>query len=91
MTLQEKLNAMNTNKTSISISTTTWSRMDGLAWTCRLQYQNDNREAFDITSDSYDNVTAGVDEVYEKFLNLTKSVFVEARPALLTHSSDSLN
>lgn len=86
MTLQDKLNAMNTNKTTISLSSRTYSGLGGIGWSCYLEYENTNREAFRITSEDYLTVDEAVVEVYEKFMSITGKAFEEARPPQLTYS-----
>lgn len=85
MTLQQKLDAMNTNKSYIML----YKGKYGTTFHASVEYEGENRESFKLQSKEFDTITEAVDEVYAKFVSLTKSHFKEAVPAQLTFESDS--
>lgn len=88
MTLQEKLDAMNTAKTAIMIySGRVYSSLDDqVTWHVDLSYE-DKDEGFKFQTENFQTLAEAVDAAYDKFQSITRGYFEIAMPARLTHTS----
>lgn len=85
-TMQQKLDAMNTNKTSLFFHSTSST----LNYFMSLEYEKTyNGEGFKIKSGEYPTLAETVDDLYEKFLGVVAHNFKEAVPPQLTYESGS--
>lgn len=85
MTLQEKLDAMNTKHSTLFVYS---GRYHDHNYHASLDYEQE-REKFHLQSEDYDNIIEAVDELYTMFLQVTGgSAFREAVPPLLTHTPE---
>ena len=83
MTLQEKLDAMNTKHSTLFVYS---GRYHDHNYHASIDYDQE-KEKFSLQSAEYDNIVEAVDELYEKFLAVTGgAAFKEAVPPLLTHN-----
>ena len=84
MTLQEKLDAMNTKDTTIFCG----SHRYGTKFFCDIEYEK-NGEQFKFREESVTSLEDAVSAVHTKFVKLTKTNFKEAIPAQLTFEKGS--
>ena len=84
MTLQEKLDAMNTKDTTIFCG----SHRYGTKFFCDIEYEK-NGEQFKFREESVTSLDDAVSAVHAKFVKLTKTNFKEAIPARLTYEKGS--
>ena len=81
MTLEEMLNAMNGERTSVWLVSHTY----GTEYKCSVEYEK-NGDKFKVSSEDHTTPLEAVQETYAKFMALTEHSFKEARPAMLGYA-----
>lgn len=88
MTLQQKLDAMNTAKTAIMLySGRVYSGLDDqTTWHVDFNYE-DKDEGFKFQTENFPTLEEAVDAAYDKFQSITRGYFEVAIPPQLTHAA----